>query len=167
MKKAFFYSLIFVFTLTISCKTGANKAEKVNFGFSETYTLDKDEKEFSLTENIVNEYELFQDFEDFNLPLNKYIKGKNHSVFIAAAVENNEAEVLKKLAEEDESIQLIDKKNDDTFTQLLVKKNDVYGLKLIYSEQKQNMPMVISLVSKDSIIVKEKYEDDALLSKIN
>lgn len=161
------YYLVFFLISISSCRTVAEHPQKITFGFVETFKLDNDEREYSLNELIINEYENFIYFDDFNLPLNKFINGKNYKIFISAAVENNEEELLHKLIYNANPFNLIEKKKDGLFTSLFLSKEDFYVIQIIYSERKQKIPFLISMVSNDSILLKNIYDEKLLLSKIN
>lgn len=167
MKNIYYIFFFNFFILTYSCKTAEDNTKKVNYGFVESYKLGQGESEYSLNEAIVAEYEDFIYFDDFNLPLNKYIKGNNYKIYISAAIENNEKELLHKLLNNTKVFNLIDQKKNDSFTSLFLSKKDFFVIQVIYSERKQKIPFILSMVSKDSTLLKENYDKNILLSKIN
>ncbi len=74
---------------------------------------------------------------------------------------------MHKLLNNTKVFNLIDQKKNDLFTSLFLSKKDFFVIQVMYSERKQKIPFILSMVSKDSTLLKENYDKNILLSKIN
>ncbi|WP_310555643.1 hypothetical protein [Flavobacterium sp.] len=161
MKKIFF--IILFFTLIVGCKS--NDENILRFAYQEKYLLDVNEKNIELNKNITDEYEKFNGLSNFNIPLNKYIFNQNYKIFIGIALENKPLEIINGY-KADTTLNIIEVKNHKNNLNMFCKKNDKFAIKYIFSERKENLTVIVNVVSKDSLLIKKLYDEDKIVSKL-
>jgi ribosomal protein L7Ae-like RNA K-turn-binding protein len=158
------YCLFFIVILFFNCKT--NNEKTLQFAYNEKYKLDNSERTIALDKNIIEEYEENIGLDSLNVPLNKYILGENYKVFIGIALENNPQELVQEI-QSDSSLKIFEINDYKTNAKLFCKKNNYYQIKYLFTEKKENLPVLFNIVSTDSLLIKKLYNENKILDKIN
>ena len=161
MKKIIYFLFII---LLLSCKSSTDSTN-LRFAYKENYKIDDKEKTIALNKEIINEYEKINGDLKINLPLNRYIYSNYYKVYIAVAIENNIKEVAEAYSN-DGTLKLIDSKKIDNYYNLFCKKNGLFLIKTLYNEKKENLPVILNLVGKDSLQIRTIYNENKLIEKI-
>lgn len=166
-KPSFIILFSLLLLLNLSCKSSDNKGKSINFGFKEVISLSDSEEELNVGE-YVELYEHIWDYENFNLPLNKLIKGDEYFIFIAAAIENNDKEVID-LIKNTESFSIQTEIDSPKFIkEILYQKNeDLHIYSVVLVEKVQQIPFVISMVSENPDLIEKSFTNKLLNEKIN
>ncbi len=158
--------LAFVTLLMFNCKSSTSKTDSITYGYNENFKLSESEKEIS-SSHLIDLYETIWDYPEFNLPINKVISHDDYQIFIAAAIENNLEETIEQVLNTKE-FNFINKEESEKFTkQLLYTHNGFYIYSVIYAEKVQDIPFVISWVSKNEELISKAYNNQKLDEKIN
>jgi hypothetical protein len=157
-------SLFFLALLVFGCKSNTDKT--LRFAYNEQYKLGNSEKIIALDKNIVEEYEKNIGLDAINVPLNKCILGENYKIFIGIALENNAQELVKEL-QSDENLQIFEINEYKTNAKLFCKKNNYFQIKYLFTENKENLPVLFNVVSTDSLLIKKLHDENKILDKIN
>lgn len=161
MKKFSYIILIILFI--ISCKS--NDTKVVTFAYNQEYKLDSPEKSIDLSKEIVKEYEDYNKLDSINIPLNKLIVGKDYKIYIGIGLENTPLEIINHF-KSDKELKILNYSNYNSNLNLLCKKNNIYAIKYIFTEKKENLPVVFNIVSKDSILIDNLFKSNEIISKI-
>lgn len=156
------FTPLLLLILFISCKSSKN--DQVRFAFNEYFILSDNEKEFPLNDVIVNEYESYNGMEEINIPLNRYISSPEYKIYIAVAIENTLQQTVD-LYLSDLATNVLESKNEKAIS-LFCKKSDLFAIKYLYEEKHQKLPVIINVVSKDSIKIKKLYDENYIFKKI-
>lgn len=167
MKKTYLLlSFVFVASVLFSCKSSTKKSNSISYGYKENFKLSENEQEIN-SADLVNLYETIYNYPNFNLPLNKVVTHEDYQIFIAAAIENSEQETIDQILKTEE-FEFIESENSTKFSkQLLYNYNDLYIYSVIYAEKFQEIPFVISWVSKNQELITKAYHNQLLDEKIN
>lgn len=158
--------LAFICFSLFNCKSSNNQPDKLTYGYNESFQLSENESEVN-SSKLVDFYEVIWDYPEFNLPINKVVNHEDYYIFIAAAIENNESETINQILKTEE-FEFIKEENSTKFsTQLLYQYEDFYIYSVIYAEKIQEIPFVISWVSKNEEIIVNAYNNQLLDEKIN
>jgi hypothetical protein len=167
MKITLIFTLSLLLLLNFSCKSSDSKGQSINFGFKEVISLSNSEEELKVSD-YVGLYEYIWDYDHFNLPLNKLLKGDDYFIFIAAAVENSDMEVIE-LIRNTQSFEIQNEIDSSKFIkEILYQKNEelhIYSVVLI--EKVQQIPFIISMVSENAELIKKSFINKLLDEKIN
>lgn len=119
-------------------------------------------------EKFIDLHEYIWDYDNFNLPLNKLIKGEDYFIFIAAAIENNEHEVIELLSNT-EDFNILEETESSKFLKefLYQKKDELFIYSAIFVEKIQQIPFIVSVVSENEIFIKKSFTEKFLNDKIN
>lgn len=161
MRKLFFITLLCVFLS--NCKS--NNENTLRFAYQEKYTLDTDEKNVALNKNITDEYEKFNGLSNLNIPLNKYIFSPDYKIFIGIAIQNNPLEIINAY-KTDPTLKIMEVKNYKNNLNMFCKKNDDFAIKYIFTESKEKLPVIVNVVSKDSLLIKKMYDENKIIKKL-
>ncbi len=161
MKKLCF---LLVIILCNSCKS-SDDASNLRFAYNENYKIDKNEKTVPLNKNIIQEYDNLMGDLKVNIPLNKYVYAPDYKVYIGVCMGNSLIEVANAF-NEDQNLKIISSKKIKNYYNLFCKKDKNFMVKILYSEKKEKLPVVLNLVSQDSILIKKIYDEDILIKKI-
>lgn len=162
--KKLFQPLVIIFFAVVSCKS-VNGKKSVQFAYKELYLLSDDELQKETDKIAVAEYEAFNGLPDYAIPLNRYIVSGSYKVYIGAAIQNKKDEIVS--AFKGDSSFKIFKSKDTNAVSFFGKKGNLFAIKYIYEENVKKMPVIISLVSQDSLKLKKLYDTDYVKSKIN
>lgn len=158
----FFYLIIFVCSL-LGCKSSPEN--HLRFAYQETYVLSKDEKNLDLSKQVVDVYEKFVGLEDFNLPLNRYVFHPDYVIYFSVAMDNNAQEVVN-MVKQDSTLTIFEVKNFKDNLHIFCKKGDDFAIKYIFTERKEQMPVMVHVVARDSVLIKKLYDDNSIVQKI-
>ncbi|WP_338376641.1 hypothetical protein [uncultured Flavobacterium sp.] len=161
MNKIIYIVLILVF---ISCKTSTDSSN-LRFAYTENYKIEEGEKSVSLNKEIVDEYEKINGDLAINIPLNRYVYSTDYKVYIGVSIDNTIKEVAEAYSN-DEDLKLIDSKKVKEYYNLFCKKDNQYMVKTLYNEKKEKLPIVLTLVGKDSILIRKIYDENKLIKKV-
>lgn len=153
--------LLFFISVLFSC----SDKQVVDFGHEERYHLDKDEIALPLNKIVVDESAIFNEGLNINLPLNKYIKSKNYNVAIHIAIDDNINKSIEALKTDTSSKNISYKKNKH-YHVYHQNKNQYYLIRILYEEKSYNNPILISIYSKDALLIQKKYADNTFINKI-
>jgi hypothetical protein len=158
----YLYFSIFVCFLS-ACKSSPEN--HLRFAYQETYVLSKDEKTMDLTKQVVDVYEQFNGLEEYNLPLNKYVYHPDYVIYFSVAMDNNAQEVVN-MVKRDSALSILEVRNFKDNLHIFCKKGDDFAIKYIFTERKEQMPVMVHVVARDSVLIKKLYDDNSIVQKI-
>ena len=156
--------LLSISVLLFSC----NSASYVRFSLKEKYYLSENERELTRDTMLLNSYDKFNNDLENQVPLEKIIAGKNYLVYLGTAI-NNQPETMYEVYKKDTSHTIFDNrttiyKNFTTY-EFFTKKTGDYNYKIIF-KNKSPYTSVINIVSTDSIIIKNFYNNKYIAKKL-
>lgn len=163
--KYFLYVLYFLACLTFLVGCKSSPENHLRFAYQETYVLSKNETTLDLTKQVVDVYEKFIGLEDFNLPLNRYVFHPEYVIYFSVAMENNAQDVVK-MVKQDSTLTIFEVKNFKDNLHIFCRKGEDFAIKYIFTERKEKMPVMVHVVSKDSLVIKKLYDDNSIVQKI-
>lgn len=160
----YLFSVIFL-TLLIS----GYSQEKVQIGAKEKYYLSADEKNLTIDDKILENYDPYNNNLEHQVPLQKYIKAPNYILYVGLAISNTSDETFDLYVADtlnysilETSIVLVKK---DVFYKIFCKYNGEYNYKIIFKTKKSHYTVVLNYVSNNRELLRSFYDDEDFFKK--
>ena len=154
--------------LVASIITGFSQ-KKVRYGAKEKYYLSDDEKQITIDDKILEEYDPYNNNLEHQLPLQRYIKAPNYKLYIGLALYDTPTSMMNLYKNDvnNYSILQIDsvKVKRKYFYKIYTKYNGEYNYKIIFKTRKSHYTTVLNFTSDNRELLQSFYDDPKFFKK--
>lgn len=146
-------------------KESENNEKTVKFGLNGVLCLEGAEKGTSISKDILIDYEQNCSLPNISVPLNKTVDAGEYQIHIGIPVTSSSEKLIKEITS-NPKIKVLDKKNSSNNSELFLKSTYLYNYQVVYQNKANNI-FILNLVSKDSSLVQNYFNEGYLLKKMN
>lgn len=156
--------LLFAFT---ACISNLFSQEKIRYGAKEFYYLEINERHAKIDDEVLGNYDIFNDNDEHQVPLNRYVIGENYVLYIGLAISDFPEEINELYCNSDLKIlrkeEVLVKRK--IYYKLLLEIDELYCYRIIFKTRKSYHTVVLNFVSQDNEIVEQMFTDETFFKR--
>ena len=166
MKSVYLLLIVFIYLLSSCTEQPIVKDNKLSFGQSSCYLLDKDEFYHSVIDStLLEKYFIFYNLNNIQMPINRVITRKKDTLFIAIATSESNIEHLKNAHKEEKTHNIIEQKQEEKMTSYFLKKDHFYNYRTFYKDSNSELIFLFNYISSDSSHIYDLYNSNDYVQK--